>query len=450
MGKVESKDFVYLDSLDGFEFEKFCASIFERLGYGRVEDVPYVGDEGRDLIIHTPQRGKIVVECKHHPHGTIGRPIVQKLHSAVITEGAVKGILVTTGKFSEEAIAHTKKIRPEIELVDLNILRDLAERAGIHLAAADEKAPLSYYPISDGNEVGRILVSSLIQQILSHPQPFAELLQVYQSRLWLRPVYCVRYSVHQDFKTSVGIIHSIRIENDEVLLDGTNANPIEDQVKAFLLTAPTITGEMVAEPARYAERGLFKVDQTTLINRAKQIIANRHTKVVSYYGRNNVRYTTECHPGDRSILLRDVRQVFIPVWSLSLLALSKQYSVTLVEKHEAVMVLRSDLSNCKICGRQTSGEMLLCNSCGNITHRKSAHGYTCKICAKSLCRNCTHWVRRWLILKKYLCEQCASQKQILGKRTRHLVPELPQKFCINCGARIHADAVRCLKCWSMQ
>ncbi len=82
--------------------------------------MPYTGDMGRDILIHSNE-GLIVVECKHQPHNSIGRPIVQKLHSAVISSHAVKGILVTTGKFSDQAVEHAKALEPPIELIDRNI-----------------------------------------------------------------------------------------------------------------------------------------------------------------------------------------------------------------------------------------------------------------------------------------------------------------------------------------
>ena len=118
---------IYLDDIDGFEFERVCNDIFTNLKYGKVEETPLVGDEGKDLIIHD-KRGKIVVECKHHPKSSVGRPVIQKLHSAVISEGAYKGIVVTTGTFSKQAVEHARKLSPPIELIDKGILLDLATK----------------------------------------------------------------------------------------------------------------------------------------------------------------------------------------------------------------------------------------------------------------------------------------------------------------------------------
>ena len=84
---------IHLETIDGFEFEKMCELIFSRIQDSRVERTPSVGDLGKDLIIHSSD-GTIFVECKHHLDRTIGRPVIQKLHSAVISEGAIKGIVI--------------------------------------------------------------------------------------------------------------------------------------------------------------------------------------------------------------------------------------------------------------------------------------------------------------------------------------------------------------------
>ena len=70
----------YLDTMDGYEFEQLCKAIYENSGYNHVELTSKSGDKGRDIIIYTNE-GKIVVECKHRPNSSIGRPVIQKLHS---------------------------------------------------------------------------------------------------------------------------------------------------------------------------------------------------------------------------------------------------------------------------------------------------------------------------------------------------------------------------------
>jgi len=443
-----TSEVVYLDSLDGFGFEDFCAHIFQRLNYGRVQVMPYVGDKGRDLMIEDAQGKKIVVECKHHPHGTIGRPIVQKLHSAVVTENAIKGILVTTGKFSAEAVAHAREVSPQIELVDMNELRDLCDRAQIHLISRGEESSVFYFPFSSANNVVQNAVSSMVPRIMSSPKSAGDLFGLSGSQLTLRPIYRIRYDVHQDFSTSVGVIHRVHIDDQELMLDGANADLIEPALDAFLRLTPT--APETPEAIHDATRGSFQVDQTTLMQRAKETIAQYHSKKVRYYGRNNVHYTTLCTPGERSIFLRDVKQVFVPQWSVSVSALFMKYRISVVEKPGALFFLENEVSICKICHQPIAKEIVICNSCGNIVHKGKSHGYTCKVCAKTICRNCTHWVRKWLLFKTYLCEECALEKKRLNKKTRLVEPEQHRRWCMNCGAMIPQDAVRCVKCMTDQ
>ncbi|RLI77610.1 hypothetical protein DRP05_09690 [Archaeoglobales archaeon] len=124
---------ISLDDINWFEFECFVANLFERLGMGKVEEILKTKDAGKDIVIRAPDDKLIIVECKHTPKSTIGRPVVQKFHSAVITAQAKKGYIVTTGRFSESAIKYARSLDPPIELIDSRILYDMAKRARIKL-----------------------------------------------------------------------------------------------------------------------------------------------------------------------------------------------------------------------------------------------------------------------------------------------------------------------------
>ena len=88
-----------LDELSGFEFEDVMADVFRNLGYENVRQASKTADEGRDLLMEEVVDGRrrgVVVECKHT--GTVGRPVVQKLHSAIATyeyDGPKRGMAVT-------------------------------------------------------------------------------------------------------------------------------------------------------------------------------------------------------------------------------------------------------------------------------------------------------------------------------------------------------------------
>lgn len=133
-----------LDNLDGFQFEEFVARIFRKKGFRNVEVCPYTNDGGKDIIMEevTPDGEiiKAIVECKHHKSG-IGRPIVQKLHSAVITydyTGRKKGYIVTSSRFTDNAIEYTRQVNEKsdnlkIELIDGKKLKQIACGLGIDL-----------------------------------------------------------------------------------------------------------------------------------------------------------------------------------------------------------------------------------------------------------------------------------------------------------------------------
>ena len=99
------------------QFEDAVAQMFERLGYS-VKQTPYINDQGRDAILHK-DGSKMLVECKRYRDGnTVGRPEIQKFHSAIIVDDATKGFFVTTAKFTTGALRHVKEGNLPIELVD--------------------------------------------------------------------------------------------------------------------------------------------------------------------------------------------------------------------------------------------------------------------------------------------------------------------------------------------
>jgi len=97
-----------LENVSPREFEDWCKILLERHFGCEVESTPYVGDKGRDLIIHHHDH-KILVECKHQPNSSIGRPVVQKLDSAIRHDNAKHGLIITTGRISNTGHRICKK-----------------------------------------------------------------------------------------------------------------------------------------------------------------------------------------------------------------------------------------------------------------------------------------------------------------------------------------------------
>jgi len=82
----EREEATVLDDLTGYEFEDVMADVFRHLGYRNVRKAERVADKGRDILMEETVDGgqrAVVVECKHTD--SVGRPVVQKLHSAGAT-----------------------------------------------------------------------------------------------------------------------------------------------------------------------------------------------------------------------------------------------------------------------------------------------------------------------------------------------------------------------------
>lgn len=109
MAELERLKKIFIPSIDelyqlsGYEFEDFVCGVFERLGY-KVKKTPKSNDFGRDAIMHYGGK-KYLLECKRYAaENSSGRPDLQKFHSAIISDKAVGGFFVTTGKFTDNAV----------------------------------------------------------------------------------------------------------------------------------------------------------------------------------------------------------------------------------------------------------------------------------------------------------------------------------------------------------
>ena len=96
-------------------FERQVASMFERKGY-RVSNRRYSSDHGVDLLVWKGN-DKAVVQCKRYK-GAVSEPVVRDLVGSMVHEGANKGYIITTGRFSQPAREWAQG--KNIELIDGN------------------------------------------------------------------------------------------------------------------------------------------------------------------------------------------------------------------------------------------------------------------------------------------------------------------------------------------
>lgn len=121
----------------GSEFERQVASLLKRMGF-RVEVTGATNDGGIDIRAisdHPISGGIYLVQCKcFAPNHLVGSPTLRDLYGAVrANHRAVKGILVTTSGFTDEALRFAEDI--PLTLIDGERLQILFQQ---YVDRADE------------------------------------------------------------------------------------------------------------------------------------------------------------------------------------------------------------------------------------------------------------------------------------------------------------------------
>lgn len=409
---------VYLNTLTGGNFEVLCQDIFSQYFQAPVENMPLVNDKGRDLIIHSPE-GDIFVECKHHPRSSIGRPVVQKLHSAMVTENISRGIIVTTGHFSKEAVNHIAVNNLPIDLIDQNRLKEMAYKVGytLLLSELDDKSGAMQYIPPESEEVFKDHLSLFIgRTLLSYPNSISSELAIEQKKSILIPFYKVEYDVNATFSTSVGLIHTEKCSGIVYLSQHDLALCSDSFSQRF--PASSFKPYDPAADLTCADKSCSEPTMNELTKNAYEYIIQRHTKNVSYVGRNNQSYTKTCAPSKKDILIKDVAHVYIPHSDVEFLLHNRKRKISLAENNtSSFFVLSENFLNCEICNSKISSGVL-CNDCGAVAHisKKKSHGLKCSFCEKTICISCAGYFRKYLLFKKPVCSSCAIERRLKTKK----------------------------------
>ena len=98
-----------------YGFEKYISNLYEMMGY-KTQVTSKTNDGGKDIVMWKDGR-KYVVEVKLYARDRkIGRPFIQKLHSAMIDSEANEAIFITTSEYTEPARKYADKFN--IKTVD--------------------------------------------------------------------------------------------------------------------------------------------------------------------------------------------------------------------------------------------------------------------------------------------------------------------------------------------
>jgi len=157
-------------------------------------------------------RRAIIVECKHTE--TVGRPVVQKLHSAIATfdfDGPKRGMVVTTGRFTNPSPGSTPSVssRTMIPIPSSCSTARTSGRSPTRSASTSTtvgsrfSATKRSAPTTSGRcrHAGRRVPRHRNIEAGDLPEP--------HSAVTFRPVVAVTADTNAVFETSVGVIHRI-------------------------------------------------------------------------------------------------------------------------------------------------------------------------------------------------------------------------------------------------
>ncbi|AKB55505.1 hypothetical protein A9239_10775 [Methanosarcina sp. A14] len=383
-----------LKNINGFEFEELVADIFRKKGFKNVVVTPRTNDGGKDIIMDEVSPSgeiiKAVVECKHHKTG-IGRPVVQKLHSAVSTleySGKKKGYIVSSSTFTDTAVDYVEKVNKQsnnlvLELIDGKKLKEIACDLGVNLKNGVIEA-ISNKSVSYSSE-SFIKTNTLESNFNNVNNINKDQVSVEGLKTTFHPIYYINYNIDSQCATSVGVIHE-ESGNEQLIIDGRTGNELKNELENFLLNDINNEKE-ITNGSCLQDKLDFQKNENELKNQAISEIINSRTKNVTYKGKNNVTYNKKCTPRPKDITIHDCRSLYYPEWTLNIKAKQKNYIVSFLESAGDFITLRNDTKVCQICNHKIEKNRWYCTYCGSIICKK--HLKVTRLKKARICTNCS-------------------------------------------------------------
>lgn len=124
--KVKRQKIDNLRRMEPYHFEEYVRDLLLISGFQSAQCTSRSNDGGKDIIATDKEGKRVFVECKRHDaNNRIGRPLIQKFHSALIDGKADYGLFVTTSYFNKNAVKYASD--KNIKLIDARILADMIE-----------------------------------------------------------------------------------------------------------------------------------------------------------------------------------------------------------------------------------------------------------------------------------------------------------------------------------
>lgn len=387
-----------LDDLNGYEFEELMVDVFRKMGYDDVKVSKKTGDKGRDIIMEGDS-GNVVVECKHQDK--VGRPVVQKLHSAVSTfENCRKGIVATTGRLTNPAQEYADTVskdgKEEIELVDGQNLRDIGESIGLDLYSGKIEVICNESLSYPGQEEIRDRVTHELDDVENFTDNQIDSIDVEAA---FTPSFCVDARIDSTFETSVGVISEVH-ERDKILFTAQRSGPTTMNEQVGGLVSQNLDGtreidtDELGDEFSDAEVRRFGRTETEYQDWVVDKEQDRYSHTVRYTGDNNVTYTKECTPNKSDVEIRDVKPFYLPKIKSQASIKRYNYGYECYTAGSDILVDRNDLSQCVHCGSD-QGKITFCENCGSL--------------------NCSSHIKTERLEKEPVCTGCAVTDQFFLK-----------------------------------
>jgi len=377
-----------LDDLTGLEFEEVMVAVFRHQGYRDVRQAVRTADEGRDVtMIDDSGPGEpvgVVVECKHT--ATVGRPVVQKLHSAVKTydyDGPCRGMVATTGRFTAPAEEYAERVsgNPEdidIDLLDGRRLREIGDSIGMDLYSGrievlcDETLPA---PDADAVAAARDEAAASVENLSVDDLPDPS------TSLAFRPLLLVETEVDATFETSVGVVHSV-FERERIALSADREGPSLLRSSVATLASDGHGREPLSERGGEAavsdtaasdrDSGFDAVDirrfgrtESEYTDWVVDRQRDRYEETVRYTGDNNVTYTKTCTPRASDVRVLDVDAVYLPQATAITELGEYSYDHGYVANGADRVTLVDEFGDCVHCG-ESADPVTYCENCGSL------------------------------------------------------------------------------------
>ncbi|WEL23461.1 Restriction endonuclease [Candidatus Nanohalovita haloferacivicina] len=405
-----------MDDLSGYDFEDVMMDVYRNLGYENVRNPGKSGDEGRDILMEKDGR-TYVVECKHM--AKVGRPKVQKLHSAVSTyPNDATGILVTTGRFTKQAREYVEKVNngdSVLELTNGKDLREMGEEIGLDLYSG--KIEVLCDEVVDF-PTERDKAERRVKDKFSDIRNFnAEDIDDITLNAELLPSLHVRVSTNATFETTVGVIHRVD-ERDEITIKADRKGPEFDDgtisdIVAQSMMARTGTVELDEEKSSQVfdsfELKRYGKTETEYKDEIKEFIKDSYEETVTYTGDNNVTYSKDCRPRNSDVSVESITPVYVPFLSTQTEIKNYSYKEDFYVSTDGDKIDRDEVHNCVHCGLDIPGiNLTFCENCGSI--------------------NCLLHTRMERVEEEPICTGCSKTERFFLRKRHFYNQENLEKF----------------------